>query len=126
MNFKTNLFLLLCFLFAGNVLLAQPGTVGKDSEFTEKGGYTNFNSESWSFFVDEEAKIYYIDFEAINVNLSSVVLKNASGKVLMEENVVDLPVNTIYELDLSSYQPGTYEVELRSYTDTIRRKITVK
>ena len=38
----------------------------------------------------------------------------------------DLPVNTIYELDLTKYQAGKYEIELRSFTGLIRKSVELK
>lgn len=87
---------------------------------------TELTDENWSFFMDEENKIYYIDFETINVNLNDIIVKNATGEVLTKEDVWDLPVNTIYELDFSEYKPGDYEVELRTFTSVVKKKVSVK
>lgn len=83
-------------------------------------------NEDWTLYADEENKLYYIDFENLKVNLSDIVVKNVNGEVLMKDNVFDLPVNTIYELDFSAYKPGTYEIELRSFTNVIRKKLVLK
>ena len=77
------------------------------------------------FFVDEEQKIYYIDFETINVNLNDIAVKNAAGKVVFQDEVFNLPVNTIYELDMHTFPKGKYVVELRSYTGVLRREFFV-
>ncbi len=83
-------------------------------------------NEDWTLYADEENKLYYIDFENLKVNLSDIVVKNANGEVLLKDNVFDLPVNTIYELDFSAYRPGIYEIELRSFTNVIRKKLVLK
>lgn len=83
-------------------------------------------NEDWSFYSDEENKLFYIDFENISANLSDIVVKDSNGKVLFKENVFDLPVNTIYELDCSEYASGEYEVELRSFTNVMRKTFTIK
>ncbi len=83
-------------------------------------------SENWSFYADEENQLYYIDFQNLKINLSNIVIKNEDGKVLLKDDVFDLPVNTIYELDFSQYGAGTYEVELHSFTEVVRKSIKVK
>lgn len=83
-------------------------------------------NEDWSFYSDEENKLFYIDFENISANLSDIIVKNADGKILFKEDVFDLPVNTIYELDLSGYAAGNYEIELRSYTSVMRKSFKIK
>ena len=83
-------------------------------------------SENWSFYADEENQLYYIDFQNLKINLSNIVIKNEEGKVLLKDDVFDLPVNTIYELDFSQYGTGTYEVELHSFTEVVRKSIKVK
>lgn len=84
------------------------------------------SNEDWTLYADEENKLYYIDFENLKVNLSDIVVKNANGEVILKDNVFDLPVNTIYELDFSTYKPGAYEIELRSFTNVIRKKLELK
>ena len=86
----------------------------------------NESDNNWSFFVDEENKLYYVDFEKLSFNLSDIVVKNEEGEVVFKEDVLDLPVNTIFELDFSSYAAGEYEVELRSFTGMLRKKVTIK
>lgn len=86
----------------------------------------NESDNNWSFFVDEENKLYYVDFEKLSFNLSDIVIKNDDGEILFKEDVLDLPVNTIFELDFSSYAAGEYEVELRSFTGMLRKKVVIK
>jgi len=44
----------------------------------------------------------------------------------MKEELSSLPVNTIYELDYSQFEPGDYEIELRSYTGVMTKTVAVK
>ena len=83
-------------------------------------------TEDWSFFSDEENKLIYIDFENISANLSDITVKSKNGKVLLKEDVFNLPVNTIYEIDFSSYPAGVYDIELRTFTNVMRKSITIK
>ncbi len=78
-----------------------------------------------AFYTDQESKTYFIDFENLSVNLSDIVVKNAQGKVVFKDEVASLPVNTIYELDLSRMSSGEYEIELHSYTGVIRKRVTL-
>ncbi|MEM9887634.1 MAG: DUF3244 domain-containing protein [Bacteroidota bacterium] len=79
-----------------------------------------------SFFVDEESDTYFIDFQNLNVNLNAIVVKNENGEVVLDDKVFDLPVDTIYELDLSQLSRGSYKVELQSYTKVIEKSIRLR
>ena len=83
--------------------------------------------KDWSFYTDNENQMLYIDFEKIDVNLSSVSVKDANSKmVFKDENLWQLPVNTIYELDFSNKPKGQYTIELRTFTATLKKVITIK
>jgi len=78
-----------------------------------------------AFYADQESKTIFIDFENLNVNLSNIVVKDILGGVVFKAEVGGLPVDTIYELDMSRMNSGTYEIELRSYTGVIRKTVTM-
>lgn len=82
--------------------------------------------EEWSFFYDAENEIYYIDFETISLNLTKVKVVANNGKAIIADDVADLPVNTIYELDCSQLTNGSYTVELHSYTEILKKEVTIK
>ncbi len=79
----------------------------------------------WSFFVDEETNIYFIDFELIKENLKEIIITDPSGKIVYRDELWDLPVNTIYEIDFNQIGPGEYTVELHSYTHVYRKEVTI-
>ena len=81
--------------------------------------------EDWTFYLDKESNVYYIDFESISVNLSDIKVYDKQGEVVLSDKLWDLPVNTIYELDLNKLQPGDYKIELRSYTGVIQKDVSV-
>lgn len=84
-------------------------------------------SKDFSFFGDEENNVVFVDFENLSVNLSEIVVLNKeTGNVVLREDVADLPVNTIFEIDLAKFKKGNYEVELRSYTGVMKKSLTVK
>lgn len=82
--------------------------------------------EEWSFFYDAENEIYYIDFETISLNLTKVKVIANNGNAVIADDVADLPVNTIYELDCSQLTNGSYTVELHSYTEILKKEVTIK
>ncbi len=106
-------------------LYSQSTTSLNSSAATTVSKLLDMSSTDWSFYIDEEQDIYYIDFEKINVNLNDLKVKNEAGETVLEDNLYDLPVNTIYELDLSEYPKGTYDVELRTFTGVISKKVTL-
>ena len=116
----------------GLLLLGSLNTL--TAQITAKGpGASSLSSElpvlhtnEWSIYADEESQTYYIDFEQLAVNVNDVVVRDQSGSVLWQEEVFDLPVNTIYELDFSAYRAGAYVIELRAYTGIIRKTIDHK
>ena len=115
------------FVLAGclnSQLLAQ-STTSLTAEATTASRLLDLSSTDWSFYIDEEQEIYYIDFEKINVNLNDLKVINADGEVVLEDQLYELPVNTIYELDLSELPEGTYEVALRTFTGVISKEITL-
>ena len=107
---------------AGNQLFGQSGMApGSGSASTKAIG-----GEELSFFVDEESETYFIDFESIRANLSEIALKNAKGDILFHERVSDLPVDAIYELNVSPYSPGQYRIELHTFTGVIAKDIQIR
>ncbi|MEL6636118.1 MAG: hypothetical protein AAFW73_16475 [Bacteroidota bacterium] len=115
------------FVLAGclNSQLFAQSTTSLTAEATTATRLLDLSSTDWSFYIDEEQEIYYIDFEKINVNLNDLKVINADGEVVLEDQLYELPVNTIYELDLSELPEGTYEVALRTFTGVISKEITL-
>ena len=117
-------FVLLCFL--SNSIFAQSSASAEENMFVSNFTLTELPDENWSFYKDEENQLYFIDFEKINFNLSEIIVKNDNGDILIQDDVLDLPVNTIYEIDLSDYGSGNYHVEMRSFTGVIRQEVNIK
>lgn len=81
----------------------------------------------WTVYCDHDNRVIYIDFEKINSNLSTVIVKDNEGKILFrDENLWQLPVNTIYEIDCDRYNKGDYTLELKSFTASVKQGFTVK
>ena len=108
-----------------NQLFSQSTTSLNSSAAETATRLLDMSSTDWSFYIDEEQDIYYIDFEKINVNLNDLKVINEAGEIVLEDNLYELPVDTIYELDLGTYPKGTYQVELRTFTGVISKKVTL-
>jgi hypothetical protein len=124
-------FLLVCAGFALSLTLhgqtsAALETGSLDNSLSSNSPVTNNNNGDWTFYLDRESKVYYIDFETIPVNLNDIKVTNSEGEVILTDNLWDLPVNTIYELDFGKQEPGKYEIELRTYTGAIRKDIVIE
>ena len=118
---------LLIGLFTTTAIFGQSSATSANSDFNSSNiSLDSELSEDWSFFQDELNQIYYIDFESFNFNLSEIIVKDKEGTIILREDVLDLPVNSIYELDCSQYKNGDYTVEIRSFTKTLSKSISVK
>lgn len=84
------------------------------------------NKQDWSIYTDKQNNIVYVDFEKINVNLSGVNVRDNAGQIIFKDDSLwQLPVNTIYEVDLSKYPKGEYSLELKTFTASLRKTILV-
>lgn len=125
--------LFLALFFAGlTTCLAQSsafnGTYQATTSTTaaSESSLLDMDDNNWSLYADEENKLYYVDFESLSMNLSDIVVRRKDGEVVLQDDVFELPVNTIYEIDFNQYGDGTYEIELRSFTTSLKRSVTVK
>lgn len=120
MQRKLTLLGLLCFLTAGNILFAQSSA----SSTSIDNSLSTINEET--FFEDTDNHVIYIDFENVKVILSDIKVKDNKGEIVLKDELWSLPVNTIYELDYSSFTPGDYEIELRSFTGVMKKTVSVR
>lgn len=96
--------------------------------------WANFENEltneedNWSFHTNQEGKLLYIDFESLGGKMNRLVLKSSQKDVVIEDNhLFDLPINTIYEVNLEKLKRGSYFVELYTYDNKIiREEITIQ
>jgi len=63
------------------------------------------------FYKDPENKLILIDFKEVNSKLTKVKLTK-SDQLLMEDKVADLATDSIYEVDLNTYEKGEYTITL--------------
>ena len=117
--------LILSFLFVLFIVFtssAQSSTSINEHQFD----LLDLNNDNWSFYSDDNSQLFYIDFAKLTFNLSDIILKDSSGEIVFKDDVLDLPVDSIYELDLSNYAAGQYEVELRTFTGNLNKEVTIK
>lgn len=125
-------------LFLANFTFAQQQTASIDNNpqatASTEIDWANFENElnklsdeDWSFHTNQESKLLYIDFESLGGKMARLQVKSSEKTVVIEDNrLFDLPVNTIYEVNLEKLKRGSYFVELYTYDDKlIREKITI-
>ncbi len=82
---------------------------------------------NWTFHTDLQRKVLYIDFQALGGNMSKMLLLDAQQNIMLEDDqLFDLPSNTIYEVDLADLAAGTYTLELHTYNSIIKEVINVE
>jgi beta-galactosidase beta subunit len=124
-------------LFATLVLIATTTTTTLFAQTTSVKNNVDLNmsnlfsdkdkaEDNWAMYSDDENHKYYIDFQKISVNLNDIHVKNEKGEEVFKDNLFTLPVDTIYELDLSKFPVGKYEIELRTFTQSLKRTVAVK
>ncbi len=128
MQLKTLTLTVVTLLLATLTLSAQTSVSNFDLNLTSNDdeALEEVKSDTWTFYQDKERKIYYIDFETINVNLNEIIVRNSRGEVVFKDELWGLPVNTIYELDFSKYKPGRYEVELKSFISYMKKELIIE
>lgn len=124
---------LLCQYAIGQNQSASTSDIVFSSTSSTDIDWANFENEltdedNWSFHTNQEGKLLYIDFESLGGKMNRLVLKSSEKDVLIEDNhLFDLPINTIYEVNLEKLKRGSYFVELYTYDNKIiREEITIQ
>lgn len=121
-------------LFLCHLLNAQSSVTTDNNSLasTDAIDWANFEKEltkkNWSFHTNKQSKLLYIDFETLGGKMSRLVVKSAQEQIIMEDNhLFDLPVNTIYEVNLENLERGSYFVELYTYDhEIIKKEISIQ
>lgn len=121
----TFVFLVFVFILANSISAQSSASISSKAYVGQINDQLTIGGEDWTFYLDKESNVYYIDFESISVNLNDIKVFDKQGEVVISDKLWDLPVNTIYELDLNKLQPGEYKIELRSYTGVIQKEVFV-
>ncbi len=78
------------------------------------------------FFEDAESEMLFVDFEAIEDDITSIKMIKGE-KLMLEDNVTDLPGDIIYEFSFESVKPGKYTIEITTNQDIkIRKDIIIE
>lgn len=124
--------LFLCQLAIGQSTTASISKTTIPSTASTEIDWANFENEmtdeNWSFHTNQEGKLLYIDFESLGGKMNRLVLKSSEKAVVIEDNhLFDLPINTIYEVNLENLKRGSYFVELYTYDNKIiHEEITIQ
>lgn len=106
-----NTLLILC-LFASVQLTASNGNPLKGNNPPTPKTETSI-SFSDIFYSDYENTTLFIDFESLGNQFSELNILRAD-QLMMEDDIRDLPTNTIYEINLEVLRAGTYVLELKT------------
>lgn len=105
-----NLFII-CLFFTANIVAAQSQNINTLSTSLNTEYQEVTVVEKAVFFTDVDESTYYVDFEAIGSPIAEISLR-ANNEIILLENTLELPANTIYGIDLSKLKPGSYSIEL--------------
>ncbi len=113
-------FVFLCFCFSIQANNGNPtnSTVYASAE-------TNYSLDK-IFYNDFENHYVFVDFESITDDLIQINLLRGE-KMMMEDDITDLPGNAIYELNVDLFRTGIYTIELVTLQGVkIYKKITIE
>ncbi len=113
----TNVIVLLSICFTLNATngIPEPFRMLETFKISEKLNIEN------AFFSDTENELLFIDFEVITDDLLMLNIWR-NGKLMMEDDITDLPNNTIYEINTKVIRKGIYTIELITSRDIKIRK----
>jgi len=80
---------------------------------------------NWLFLSMDDEKVIYIDFEKIDATVSDVMLEQ-DGEMVFLDNVLTLPSDSIYELDMDEFGSGKFTLKLRSFKCVYSHEIESK
>lgn len=102
-----NLLLLACLCFS----ITLSANNGNPSASPVTSNLKTAYSLNKIFFNDFENDYIFVDFEPVTDNIIMINLWR-DGELMMEDDVTDLPSNTIYELNTGLFRSGKYTIEL--------------
>ena len=117
------------FIFLLAFLPAANSQTSTDKNFKSlasvESNLLNLEDDDFTFFSGEETNTYFLDFDKISSNLKEIHVMNQSGEVIFKDELWELPVDTIYELDLSKYEKGDYKILVKTFGDDFTKKVNV-
>lgn len=82
--------------------------------------------DKWTPYYDFEENLVFIDFEALDFNLLEIKVYDAAENLIFSDRVDDLPFNSIYELDIASFEGTHYTVQLHSHAGIFPAELQLK
>jgi hypothetical protein len=107
-----SIFLTLCALFL--MVLSVNAGVSVDPPTAVK-----VIEKDFPLFKDQDVRVFYIDFELLSSNIKDVKIVEHNGSIAFQEDVSAEEVNAIYEVNYAKYTPGTYKLELHTYSGKV-------
>ncbi len=133
--FQKLLLCLLCTVLASNIYAQSAVPNNEDNVLDLSFLSENGMLSEKIFFTDPDNKVYYIDFEATKTKITQIQLWKNEEELVKNENTLELPENTIYELKIEDLPAGSYSIELTTVDDdaiiqifnvTTNKGVTVK
>lgn len=75
--------------------------------------------------IDEDSRMYFIDFENYLYNIKDIVITNVTGEVVFSKDTRKLPVDSIVDFDFNHLPKGYYTVSIDSYIGKARYVINI-
>lgn len=112
-------FFLVSISLSGQNLVASTGNASLSMENSETP------TPDWAFYEDEDNQKLLIDFSALDSHLTDLVIVNDQNEEIFREDLYELPGNSIYELDLATFQKGNYSLNISTFNQPITRSISI-
>jgi hypothetical protein len=107
------------FLFCSTVAAAQATVSTNLADLT-----TNAAPTDWVFYADASRLV--LDFGALGSHAAELQILDSQGIVVFDDKVAALPSNSLYDLDLTTFQKGSYQIAVQTYKNTVSKAVEVK
>lgn len=74
-----------------------------------------------SIFTNDEDKVVYVDFQALNLEVASIEVRQGNH-VVLQDDASETPADGIYELHMGAFNPGQYTLEIKTSSGLILKK----
>ena len=81
-------------------------------------------SDNWTFYTSEDR--LYIDLELLGGYATDLSILDEAGEIIITEELMEIPKNSIYELDLANLEKGNYSLKIRTYQDIVQKSLEVE
>ncbi|TVR87662.1 MAG: hypothetical protein EA411_07320 [Saprospirales bacterium] len=82
--------------------------------------------DKWNPWLDMEENLVFIDFEALDFNLLEIKVYDEDNELVFSDRVDDLPFNSIYELDVTTFDRDSYTINLHSFSSVFPADLHLK